>query len=322
MTAYDRLVTPKWIHFIPYWVIIGLIYFLITELAVRLVGETYLFVFRFLLAFGGITAAGIITNIIKKRFNSAMQEYSTVAEFPHKNSEGWIKEKSEELFSLNTWTSKVVWICVDIGVMATVVIVLGSPFHSIPPYIFGLIVMQPIILLMSQGAYFLIVLLMVLSQVVKYPVKVPFFMNKPPAIMKLFNFYSRTTFLILIAHIVIVLIIWQSPYGINGVTSLWLIVGFYPLLMLLWSMNQFHVLMKRIKQDNVEIINNNVQFALASVQLNPRKDNIAQLSDLIEIQNHLEKSPEWPIATEGLITIFATGTVPIVNIFLTIYNNK
>jgi hypothetical protein len=308
------------IHYVPYWVLAGAIFFGLEELAIRLFQETAVTWRQVLVASIGIFGVIIGWNSIYRTFLHSMSDLDSIVEIPGGDADSSIRTRAERFFTLKSWGAKVAIAILCIGATATMLL-MGLPFRTFGMNALFLIQMQFFLAVCGHGVYFLIALLVFLSQVVDYPLKTSFYRVNHPAILSLYTFYSRSAFVVLLLYSCLLVVIWQSPYGLQSYMLIWpSILAFYPLAMFTWSFLKIHKLMYRIKQSNVDMINRQVKETLELLSEQASRENAEILAQLMDIQKKVEAVRDWPIAFQGIVTFVVGMIAPIAQVLISVFD--
>lgn len=316
MNLYRQLIFPKRANYVVYWLVVGTLFFLLGEMLMRAIDEPIYFRTRLSVTYVGFCAFIIAAIYSGDSFAATLMKLETVIEAPMDDYGDWVKAKTTEFFTLSTKTSRIV--VLSIGLAATVTASwLTEP--TSPPILNVIFIasMVPFYFVGALSVYSLAALLRFVAQVVRYPVKVPFFAMNQSGIRDLSGFYMRTALIVLLAYIWLVATVWLSPYDFTVPVLVWLtLIGFFPLAMFLWSFYQIHILMHRTKAKDTSLISKHVQDALFELQASPSKDAAEKLSELMTIHRKVEDLRDWPVSAGGILTVGVTALVPAINIAL------
>lgn len=314
---------PSRKNYVVYWLVVATLFLLLQEILISAIGESFSFGVRLSAAYGGIS--GIMIGITYlghsfiatlKKLKPAIEPRLDRYEPPLVSYGAWVKVKTREIFTLRTATARIATILIAFAATVTILLV-GVPISGAILNFALLITLIPFFLAGGYAAYSMTVLLGFVGEVVKFPVKVPFFAMNQSGIRDLSGFFMRTALIVLVFYLWLLLTAWLNPYGFTAPFQFWLLVlGFYPLAMFLWSSNKIHILMHRAKAKDVSLISAQVQDALFQLQATPSKDAAEQLSELMAIHRKVEGLREWPVSVGGILTVGITSLVPVINIAL------
>lgn len=318
MTIYEKLIFIKRIHYVVYWVLVGLLFFILQEIFTRISGDTNFLIMRALFGFYLSLIAIIIINL-KLFFPTVIQGCDEIINFPSENTSDWVNDKIIEMGTFSTVAVRFFAILL-VSLIITTVLLLGLPYKSTLSNIVFLLTLVPFSIVSAHAVFGVAKLLGLLPGLVRYPITPPFYLSKHPAIGLLSSFYSRTTISAIGVVLALFLIVWQTPYGFDPLLIGWLIfVSFLPLALFLWTFYQIHILMRRIKHVSIKLINNRVQEQLNLVLENSDKNSADELEKLMKIQDMVEKMREWPFALDGTIALMASIIFPAANIALGVF---
>jgi len=315
--VYEDLVFFHQKHFIPFWIAVGIILFLQQEIIVRISGETQLLSMRILISLF-VSIAVIIFVDLGNRFRSIMESVNAIVKFPNNDVDGWIDQKIDDFGTFNNMIVRIFILFIVVGFVITVLF-LGLPYNSTIANIDFLLSLLPFLIIGGHLIYSGIGVLLILDQIILFPLKNLFFITKHPSVIDLSRFYYRSAIYALFIVFWLTLGIWQNPYGFTFALLAWLVsISFIPLFLFLWTAFRIHQFMSRIKQNNILIINNQVQHSLNAVVSKTSKDSASKLETLMKIQKMVESMHEWPFSLQGISTLFAAIIFPMVNIIIVI----
>ncbi len=315
--VYEDLVFFHQKHFIPFWIAVGILLFLQQEIITRVFGETQLLSLRILISFF-VSIAAIIFVDLGNRFRSMMESVNAIVKFPNNDVDGWIDQKIDDFGTLNNMIVRIVILFIVVGFEITV-LSLGLPYNSTIANIDFLLSLLPPLIIGGHLIYSGIGLLFILDQIVLFPLKNLFFINKHPSVINLSRFYYRSAIYALFVVFWLSLCVWQNPYGFTFALLIWIVsISFIPLFLFIWMASRIHQFMHRIKQNNILIINNQVQNSLNTFVNKTSKDSASKLETLMKIQKMVESMHEWPFSFQGISTLIATIIFPMVNIVIVI----
>lgn len=313
--AIDVFIFPKRWNYILYWLTLGLIFFVSSELVMRAFQEAYYLELR-ASALILLVGLGIVFNFIRINFNNSITGLNEIIEFPVQPFEKWKTETDETLFTSQKPVAKIAILAICIFSIS-VMVSYGLPFHNTILNVTAVVSLIPLLIICGFGAYMLVHLMYVLSCIVKYPTNTPFYMTKHPRILELSSFFAKSSLYILACYAWLTFTIWLSPYKLEGIVLISIvIIGFCPLAMFLGSFFQIHSLLSRIKQKHIQTINEQIQIALVELKQKPSAENAELVSKLMAIQKNIEGLNDFPIAIGEVSTFFATLGIPILNAIL------
>ncbi|HNN14800.1 MAG TPA: hypothetical protein PKL78_14660 [Anaerolineales bacterium] len=318
ISLFERI-TPNWLSYWLFWPIVGLLSFIGSEIVIRFYAEKYLLITRMIFA-ACIAIFPLIVIILSRQFRPTMKSLSDLAWDNAAEFEDWCTEKEWRIFSSATQPAKVVVTVVVFAGVVTILII-GLPLRDLTASLLGLGGFVIVMSICGMGGFVLIELLITLVDLVRRDMHVPFFLLPHPAFTRLQNYYSLSAVFVTGSYVLLVVAVWQGPYGLTLGMLVWLaILSFYPFSMFIWSTFQIHTLMQKAKQVHIETANSRVQAALKrTMERNDTKD-YEQLEKAMNIQIQVQKISEWPIAVSGTVTFLVTIVPAIVQTIIAIIN--
>lgn len=298
---------------LPYWLFWpaqGLFFFVCSEIIIRYFAEQYMLITRLIFA-ACVGIFPIIIIVLSHTFRPTMVGLSSVVWNNSSEFDIWCSKKEAVIFSVKTKRSKLINAIFVIGGIATIM-VLGWPLKNPVANLLGLLGFIYILRICSLGGVALTELILTLYEIRKMDVHVPFFRLPHPAFIQMQNYYSSTALFITGSYVLLVLAIWQSPYGLTTIMLVWLaILSFYPFGLFAWSTFQIHQLIQKVKQEHLDLANGRVQSALKKAVEKDDSKAYEQLEKAMGLQAQVQKLPEWIIEPSGMITFLVTITTAI-----------
>ncbi len=253
-----------------------------------------------------------------KTFISRANELSKFLWEDFSEFERWRNSRYIHIFTLKSRQSKITCVGLVIAVVITI-LVLGLPLKNTTLGIFALIGFMPSVFILAKSAYVCAELIFTLTELARRKPNIPFFQLPHPSLTGLYSEYALLSVLLSIGYALLFWAAWDSPYGLSTVILIWLsILACYPVATFLWAITQVHVLMQKVKQSHLEIINLQIQVALQKINETQETAAYDQLTKAIEIQNKVQNLPEWPISISGTITFFITSAAAIIQITVSV----
>lgn len=231
---------------------------------------------------------------------------------PSKSHNEWVEKKMREVFSFETFLSKLFPMLFALSVTFSVLLWF-LPYQSTLLNILWVAAIQPFLLISGHGAYCIISVLTFLSEIDSYPIKVPFYRRNHPSIESISFFYSYATSVAVIFYLWLLLETPLGPFGFitQPIIVIWLIIiGFFPLSMFVWSFLKVNTFTRRIKQSHIDVINQEVIVALDKLKKKPSKENAETLSQIMDIQHRIERENVVFIKIEQILTFISTLIAP------------
>lgn len=315
--VYEKIIPLKKVSFWYFYLLLGGALFITSGIILNQQNESPFYSMRFF----GVFSLGIIPSLLiqfSKLFIKRMKELSSLLWTDKSGFEEWIGAKYYQIFTLRTSQSKIISFGITIAIIGTILF-LGPPFKNKTLDIITIIGFTPIAFILANSAYICGKLFFTLAEIANRPVQVPFFKLPHPAINGLYSDYSLVAFLLTFGYALLFWAAWESPYGLSTAILIWLIVlAVYPVAMFIWSVTLVHILMQRIKQSHLEIINHKIQLELQRTTDAQDPNAYDRLTKAIEIQSKVQSLPEWPISFSGTITFFITTATAVIQITLSV----
>jgi len=322
MGIIDRYFWKQRIHYVFFWIFLGILYFLVFLLLMLIYSETALLWTFLIITLMGLTLVPIIATHASFLFKELLKKLESILIIPIDNKNLWFIEKTREIFSFDTFFSKLfsIFICILLSIF---LLTLNLPIQNRQLKYLFIILLQPIFISGSRAGFIAIALLRFLTNAVKYPTKSPFYKPKDLVILPLTDFYSRVAIIALALYLLSLLAIILSSFIYSTQMIVWIIFsGFFPLALFIFSFFQIRNLVKRIKNFHVERINEQIQSIYDNLNREPSKENAETLNQFMEIQNKVEKIQEWPLSFNGLVTLIVTFLIPVAQLVISIvYRN-
>lgn len=323
LSPYEKINPFKIIPYWMFWIFIGVLAFSSSEAIIRAFDEKRFLPFIALRIIMSIVWAGfpIILTWMSHNFFNAMHYASDVFWKNTVEFTEWLEERQIRIFTFRSGYSKL--IAVFIGISVTLTYSLnGMPLQNTLPIIYFLTTGTILAIMGGQTAYVVIDLLVTLAELIKKDAQIPFFRLPHPAITRVQNYYATAALFSTAGYISLVVAGMQSPYGLfhPGVITWLSVLAFFPLALFVLSSYQIHVLMVRIKQSQLEMVNDQIQKLFL---LNSRKSGIKtydQLEKAMNIQTKIQSMPEWPLSLTSIFSFLVTAATAIIQIVIPLIN--
>lgn len=310
---YKKFSLFKAIPYYIFWPITGLFSFLVGFLILFLLDEeiylwTYLIFSSYLMI--GPTAVIWGRNTFEKRMNNVKSLFrDTENEF-----EVWLREKINQIFTLNPFYAKFSSILITIFGSLTIIL-LGLPFENFYIKILGSLTYAFMFFICGHIAYIVIALLSALHQLVQKEPEIDFFQFSHPAISKLQNFFSTISIGITLGYVSLVIAIMKGPYDFSEIFQIWLsILAFIPIMLFTISYSEIHDLLRKIKFSSIKTINIRVQEMLEKINEKSNLKDLEKLEKIMDIQDKVHSIPEWPFDIQGIATFLIALTTAIIQV--------
>jgi len=302
MTAYDQIMITRRVHPMVYWFTASTLYFVLEESIFRAFGEHGFFWTRFIITYVVLAGVPTFTVMMSRSFKGVIQDLQSLIELPEENVDRWILDKLRVIFSFDTPLAKCI-VILTLVFANLIAFIVGFPFSSNTFNILNFVILQPLLIIAGQSAYIVIASLRLLYQIVRYPLKSSFYKPGRLSTASLSNTFSLTAMVALAFYLLHALAIWFTPFRLNVWIITWgIVTAFFPLALFLWSFFQVHLLIRRIKIANIDAVNQQVQVTFSRLQSQPTKEQAELLNQMMEIQNKVEQTGEWPISKEEITT--------------------
>lgn len=314
---YEKLIPSKKISYWLFYPTISIfLFFLSGFVLISFKEESFLFIRLFFLFATGVIPILII--LFASKFRSRAEELAPILWKDESDFKDWAVKKNDFIFTLSSKESKIVTFGIVLLAYATI-LYSGLPLQNLWLNLLGLIGFLPFIFICGHAAFVCAQLFFLLPEIATKQIRVPFFKLPHPVLNGLYGDYSSLVFLQTIGYTLLFLAAWQSPYGLTFSILIWLtILATYPFVTFIWSIYIVHIIMVKIKNSHLEIINNQIQVILQRITTDTKTDLYDQLSKAMEIQHKVQSMSEWPISFSGAITFVLTTSTAIIQVFLSI----
>ena len=319
MSIMERL-TPKKMNYVLFWFLVSTVIYGVWEGLSFLMGATEYRLFRVALCFFGYWILPVSMIWAKQAFQAAIKSLNSVIGFPTNDYSEWARKRVESMFSIN---SRGAIIRLVLTITAIVIFSLLSShimFQSFLANLIAYIIAGVTFVMGIQGSFIIEGLLGFLNEIEKYPARLPVFRIRHPELLKLFQFYIRTSIFIFLLVILMLVFLLTTPFGREfAVLVLLSLTMFYPLSLLLWSAYKIHVVMARAKESHIEAITQKIQICFERVQAEPSKENSEGLDALLNVRKKISGELDWPVDLEGISALLVTFLIPSINFVRTLW---
>jgi len=318
ISTYERIILFKNIPYWMYWLAIGTLGTLLGQIILRASHEKTLFWTALMIGVGGVGIYPTVLVWMAKHFYPTYMELSTIFWNDRKECENWVNNEFRKTFTLETHQVKLIIVFIVTLALVTISLI-GLPFQS---KIVNILATSGYILfavICGQGAHVALNLLGVLSKVTKLKPNSPFYLSKPLPIISLLNYYSYNALFTTAGYIILTIAVWQGPYGFSFELQIWLaILAFFPLSMFFWSYYQIHIMLLKIKQEHLKVINQEVHRNLEKVLIGDTLESVERLDKVMGIQKKIQETSDWPVDFQGTATFVITLATAIIQIILAV----
>ncbi len=321
MIPYEKIVFPKRIHYSLFWIIIGVLLFLLQEIIFRCFGEEAFFGPRIVMTFVLVSGLPIVYIYASHSLQQILSNLGKYIVFPGDNTINWSTQKTIDIFSFRNHWAKFIAIFVTL-LISVLILTLDLPFRSNTLLlILTILVMCPVWFFGGHGVYVAPSFLMLLINISNCPIKSPFYKPAKSVVSPLLSLYSRISLVALVLYLLHVLAIWLSPYSNTPQMIAWILFsGFFPFAMFLLSFTYTHKIIRNIKESNIDQVNEHLQIAYHKFSKSPSKENAEALEKIMAIQKSLENMREWPFELGGVFTFIITLLLPLTQLILAALN--
>lgn len=320
MTIYEKMIPTKKLHYSIYWLLVGTLALFISELIPRLFGEIWDILPRIILIYEVATIVPITAIWISHSLSDALKGIDFIVEVPSKDTSYWIKSKITSIVALSTPRAKI-FILFFVALLIMLVITSNLRFNSLVLTVLMIVLVQPLFFIGAHSAYAMLSLPSFLMEIANYKIKSPLLISTSQFTEGLFSLYSRVSFISLLAYCAQAFAFYYMGILNRPQSTIWLILtGFFPFTLLIFSILQIRKLNRRIKLHNIDLINTQIYKITKGLKSKISPGNTIQLLNLMEIQNKIERSKEWPFAFEGIVTLILTIVIPLAQIVISAFD--
>ena len=315
--SYERLMLTKKANPYLYWAIIGLVIFILQYIALIALGETKLLLERAMLCFGGLTIYPSLCIFMSHRFDKGLGGLASLVAVEKTQAELWLEDVHSKIF---THRSVHIWIVSFLIFLITLssLRLSGLPYVTPVSNIVLLITLVPFAFFGAHGAYAVIAGVYYLRKFTYlYTIELPFYQTKNPRMLAASRYYYMAILVILFNFVYTNVLLWFSPYRASSLATFWAaILSPFPLAMFLSSVDVLHALMRKSKAEHLDLFAHHLQQGVHRLDQGADMDRIEQLKLLMEIQEKVQNSPEWPVDPESVLTLIATLVIPLAALVL------
>jgi len=319
LSTYERIIPFKSIPYWLFWMLVGVLAFVSSEIIIRAYNEKRLLPFLLLRSIISVAWAGfpITLTWLSHRFYDTIRFASDVFWSDAAEFEEWLERRHRRIFTFQSGASKLIALLIGISVTVTYSIG-GLPLENPLPKFFFVITGTLLSIMGGHTAYIIIDLLATLVELVRRDVQIPFFRLPHPAITGLQNYYSVAALIMTAGYSSLVIAGWQSPYGLsNPAVITWLsILAFFPLALFILSSFQIHLLMSKVKESQLEMVNEQVQSLFRKVSSKTGAKTYDQLEKAMAIQTKIQNLPEWPLSFASIFGFLITAATAIIQVVI------
>jgi len=288
---------PYWI----YWPIIGLIFYIVSELLIFYFKENRFFITQLFVSLGVFSwPVGYI--YFSRTFNNIMGDLYMIFWRNKKDAVKWYNYHTLRMFTLKTMYSKILFSIFFILLTFTL-LYSGLPFTNNKMKIISLFEFFLIAFIAANAIPIVFYNFIILQDLVKLKPIIPFFMFQHIGLIKLRRYLFSVIIFITIAYFVLVVAFKYSPYGLSFLYMPWAtFLAIFPFGLFFWSLFKIHEIVTIAKYDQIKLINNKIQIQLKGL-LNDDEKSINNLKKYMDIQSKIISISEWPIDLKSIIAL-------------------
>ena len=310
-TYLERLV--KWTH-VPWWLIwtiLPFVVFLIDKLlTVRALGSHTLWKPLAVWAlFSGACSINVVwTSRQSQKSASVLAESVTI---PIENFRRWYEERLQWAFRSRS----------ALAIALTVLVLFsGTAFAIVSNFTNG----RTTLALIRTGLYTVTVIgpgclwptvigtCLLGHKLSKLPLKIPIYQAPRTSIKALGSLFFRLTLATIGCYIIVLVALALSPEAKSPLGLVWgTATGVAILLGFVIPQAGVHRLIVKAKHEKLRSLSLHIEGAMDNALGDPSEENLAQLKDLLEIQNRLNDMSEWPFNWKALCQLMTAVFVPL-----------
>jgi len=288
---------PYWI----YWPIIGLVFYIVSELLIFYFKENRFFITQLFVSLGVFSwPVGYI--YFSRTFNNIMDDLYMIFWRNKKDAVKWYNYHTLRMFTLKTMYSKILFSIFFILLTFTL-LYSGLPFSNNKMKIISLFEFFLIAFIAANAIPIVFYNFIILQDLVKLKPIIPFFMFPHIGLIKLKRYIFTVISIITIVYFILIVAFLYSPYGLSFLYMLWLtFLAIFPLGLFFWALFKFHEIVAIAKYNQIELINSKIQIQLNGL-LSDDEKSINNLPKYMDIQQKIISVSEWPIDLKSIITL-------------------
>lgn len=294
-TSYSRLVPKRLQHYyIGYWAFLGVVLFVIYEVAISVSHERRFTVTAICLSLlVAFTPSFFIW--FDRQFMSSIAGLFSYLWRDDSDYCKWASGAHDSIFTLRSWLARVMASLVFASGIASIS-TLDWPFRGLAIRSLAILVFAIVLGIMAQTAYSLVVLSVYVRKLSRLESRFEFFLAPHPAISRLFRVLMAVSLAVVVAYAVIFFAIFRGPFGTHGAMLVWLTwLALYPVGLFLWWVLQVHTMLLQNKNRQVEQVNDEVLEAMDVLKKRRSGWAIDELDRLMTLQERVQAMKEWPV---------------------------
>jgi len=288
---------PYWI----YWPIIGLIFYIVSELLIFYFKEKRFFIGQ-LFVIIGVYSWPVAYIYFSRTFNTLMADLCMIFWRNKEDALKWYNYHAKRMFTLKTLYSKILLSIFFILLIFTL-LYSGLPFTNNKMKIISLFGFFLIAFIGANAIPIVFYNFIILQNLVRLEPKIPFFMFSHIGLTKLKRYIFSLITIVTIGYFALIPTGKYSPYGFSFLYMLWLtFLAIFPIGLFFWSLFKIHEIVTIAKYNQIKLINNKIQIQLKGL-LNDDEKSINNLMKCMDIQQKIASISEWPIDLKSIIAL-------------------
>ena len=255
---------------------------------------------------GALSASvSISVGLSRRRYTVVAEGLQPILWSSREEWETWFSSTSKRIFTFASWGSRALPLSIFFGGMTTVAIH-QDPFDAAWLNLWAYAALGLLLLQCGHAGFVVYSVNRALVEAVGRKPTFPFFRIVHPAVTALERFWFSGSSAVAGGYLLLVLAIWLGPYGFTADMLWWMTaLSLYPTGSFLFAATQTNGLLRTAKEDHVSLINKPLQaFRGSDGNLAKQKpEDLERLKSLMEIQNLIEETREWPVGVLRAFTL-------------------
>lgn len=288
---------PYWI----YWPIIGLIFYIVSELLIFYFKEKRFFISQLFMILG-VYSWPVAYIYASRTFYTIMGDLYMIFWRNKEDAIKWYNYHSKRMFTLKTMYSKIL-VSIFFMLLTFTLLYSGLPFTNNKMEIISLFGFFLIAFIAANAIPMAFYNFIILQDLVKLKPKIPFFMFPHIGLTKLTRYLFSVISILTIGYFGLIVAFKYSPYGLNFLYMLWLtFFSIFPIGLFFWVLFKIHEIVTIAKYNQIKLINNKIQIQLKGL-LNDDEKSINNLTKYMDIQQKIISISEWSIDLKSIIAL-------------------
>jgi len=319
-------------HYTVFWIVLSIAAATVALVMLRALGE--ILSLETVIAVWSLLVVIPVSHLnISNEFHAMASDLKTFFKCDANEFRKWYQERLQSIFSAKSpvmWTTAILT-----NIVCTAIVVqLGLPLQSSWLNALALIVFEVVAFASGQSVYTLLAELRLLKQFTNFAQCPHFYQSMPATLRKLSTMYLKSSVYILLVYLAVLIAIVRGPYGIPPILMLVLVgIAVFPTIYIMYSVFQIHLLMVKLREGTLAIIDKRIQQVLAENWIiisgvdsefvdsdvdEPDLDKVNCLAKLMDLRDKVEKMREWPWNFEGRITFTVSILTSIVQVVVAV----